>query len=172
MPNFRRYYIPDSLVFITSVTNMRYPFLEGKNAGTLYAVMNRVKLIHPYEIVAYSILPDHFHWIILPQDARGDFSTIMHSVKLNFSRQWRKENPDQQPIKLWQNRFWDHVIRDEDDLSRHIDYIHWNSVKHQVALKPDDWKASSFQIYVDQGYYESDWGSDGEPKRLAGINWE
>jgi putative transposase len=134
--------------------------------------MNRAKKLHKFDIVAYCILPDHFHWIIDLHDTNGDFSKIMHSVKLNFSRHWRKNNPSSPPRRIWQARFWDHVIRDEKDLSRHIDYIHWNPVKHMIVMQPNAWIASSFQFHLSRGFYDEGWGSNGEPQNIKGLDWE
>ena len=61
---------------------------------------------------------------------------------------------------IWQRRFWEHVIRDETDLNNHIDYIHYNPVKHSLVKNVADWPWSSFHRYVRMGYYESGWGED------------
>jgi len=61
--------------------------------------------------------------------------------------------------RVWQNRFWDHIIRDQNDLNRHIDYIHYNPVKHGCISKPKDWPHSSFRHYVKAGVYQDDWGA-------------
>jgi putative transposase len=62
---------------------------------------------------------------------------------------------------IWQRRFWEHYIRDEEDLQRHIDYIHYNPVKHGLVNHVNQWPASSFFDYVEQGFYEIDWGQSG-----------
>ncbi len=61
--------------------------------------------------------------------------------------------------KIWQNRFWEHLVRDEEDYRRHLDYIHINPVKHGLAARPEDWPHSSFGHYRDKGWYEPGWGA-------------
>jgi putative transposase len=61
-------------------------------------------------------------------------------------------------IGLWQRRFWEHAIRDDDDLARHIDYIHWNPVKHGVVARVADWPFSTFHRCVERGLYPVEWG--------------
>lgn len=118
MPNLRRYYIPGALIFITCVTRYRAKYLESKNdVQLLFDTVQRVKTIHPFKLLAYVILPDHFHWIMRTEDSGGDFSKPMHSIKRNFTINYKKEHQIHTSIKLWQDRFWDHVIRNEFDLS-------------------------------------------------------
>ena len=62
---------------------------------------------------------------------------------------------------LWQHRFWEHAIRDEIDFVRHVDYIHWNPVKHGYVRQVADWPYSSFHRYVNQGLLPRDWGGAG-----------
>jgi putative transposase len=66
----------------------------------------------------------------------------------------------------WQRRFWEHAIRDDADLERHIDYIHFNPVKHGKVTRVLDWPHSSFHRFVERGLLPSDWG--GDLKDIAG----
>jgi putative transposase len=109
--------------------------------------------IHPYHLLAYIILPDHFHWLMQVDDPSGNFSIVMRSIKANFTLEYKKLYGIKTPYKLWQARFWDHVIRDEQDLENHFDYIHWNPVKHGYVKNPDEWKHSSYQHWFSRGYY-------------------
>ena len=61
---------------------------------------------------------------------------------------------------VWQRRYWEHVIRDGEDLKRHVEYIHYNPVKHGWVRAPKDWKYSSFHTFVKEGLYSPDWGSE------------
>jgi putative transposase len=108
------------------------------------------------------VLPDHLHAILtLPSDA--DFSGRWRRIKGHFSRRLidataslqRWPNGD---LALWQRRFWEHTIRDESDFSRHIDYIHFNPVKHGLVPCVRDWPHSSFHRYVREGPLPDDWG--------------
>ena len=158
MPNFHRYYIPKAVIFITAVTSDRMPYLESKADIEIYwETLKSVRQIHPFNFLAYVILPDHFHWLMRIHDSEGNFSKILHSFKRNFTINYKKTHSISSPIKIWQSRFWDHVIRNEQDLNRHFDYIHWNPVKHRVALRPDEWPQSSFSHWYKRGYYPNQW---------------
>jgi putative transposase len=121
---------------------------------------------HPFRIVASVILPDHMHFIwTLPTDS-SDYSTCWRLIKTHFTRNWRRRKTqnssnslESNPCKnVWQPRFWEHLIRDENDLTRHIDYIHFNPVKHGYADSPFKWDISSFAGYVQKGMYQQNWG--------------
>ena len=73
---------------------------------------------------------------------------------------------------IWQRRFWEHTIRDEDDFIRHVDYIHYNPVKHSLAESPKDWPHTSFHRYVDMGVYDKEWGSGREMVFEERVGWE
>ena len=121
----------------------------------------------PFDSIAWVLLPDHLHTIWqLPEgdaDYSGRWSLIKKTVTQkcpdwlsppnNLSRQARREGT------LWQRRFWEHLIRDELDLERHIDYIHYNPVKHGYASRVADWPYSTFHRYVSQGIYPKEWAS-------------
>ena len=61
---------------------------------------------------------------------------------------------------IWQRRYWEHTIRDDADFERHVDYIHYNPVKHGLAARVVDWPHSSFHRYVARGVLPSDWGGN------------
>jgi putative transposase len=121
-------------------------------------------------MLAYCILPDHIHFIwTLPEDD-SDYSTRIGLIKAKFSKQYRRSSEksflknvsriNRREVSVWQRRFWEHLIRDEQDLERHIDYIHYNPVKHGLAERVADWPDSSFRVYVKSGIYKEDWGGD------------
>lgn len=129
MTNIRRYHLSNQAVFITAVCHQRRPVLANEQEKTLLlAVMREVKAEIPFHLLAYVILNDHFHCLIRPEADR-DFSRIVQSVKLRFTRRWKREQAVETSVTLWQRRFWDHVIRDSTDLQQHLDYIHYNPVK-------------------------------------------
>ena len=76
---------------------------------------------------------------------------------MSFGKLYLKRT-GQESGRVWQNRFWDHIIRDEQDLKNHLDYIHYNPVKHGLANSPFEWKESSFHQFRKQGHYPEDWG--------------
>ncbi len=150
MPNFHRFYIPNSIVFITCITYGRYPYLLKEDDIQLFmTTVNAVQIIHPFTLPAYVILPDHFHWLIqLPED-QPDFSKVMQSVKWNYSLNYKRFHEISGKFNLWHRRFHDHVIRSEQDLEHHLGYIHWNPVKHGLAQSPEEWKYSSYKNWAE-----------------------
>ncbi len=156
--HFRRYYVPNSLIFITNVVHLREPvFAQPANMELLRSVLHNVKELHPFQMLAYVFLPDHFHILIRPTGS-SNFSKIMQSLKTNFSKQYSGQMGIPPGIKLWQKRFHDHVIRDESDLQRHMDYIHYNPVKHGLVSRPEDWPYSSFGEWKKRDAYPERWG--------------
>jgi putative transposase len=173
MPNYRRFYIPNATIFITCVTRKRYPYLKSKpDIDLFFGILEKVNEIHPFELQAYVMLPDHFHWLMKVDESSGNFSKIMHSIKRNFTRNYKHSQNIQQPLTLWQRGFWDHVIRDEQDFGTHLDYIHWNPIKHGYVNKPEDWPYSSYKDWVKDGVYEQGWGWVEEPLNINGLNFE
>ena len=169
MPNYRRHYLPGHSVFVTVVTNRRRPWLgESRNTVLLLEAMRTVKSLHPFRHDAHCVMPDHLHWMFTPEDA--NFSIIVAAVKRNVTARL-KERGDAGSPPYWQSRFYDHVIRDEDDFWRHLDYIHFNPVKHGVASAPADHLHSSFQEWCKRGVYEADWGRK-EPDDIALMSLE
>ncbi len=128
--------------------------------------MREVKGETSFQMLGYVILDDHFHWLIKPKGA--DISKIMQSVKLRFTRRLGAEKPKHS----WQKRFWDHVIRDENDFQRHLDYIHYNPVKHGFAAAPADYEFSSFGFYLANDKYVINWGRDSEPSQIGSLALE
>ena len=172
MINIRRYYLPNSIVFITCVTAKRNPlFNSNENIALFLDTVENVRKIHPFKLLAWVILPDHFHWLISLNDSNANFSTIIGSLKGNFTYQYKQLNHITHPLILWQRRFWDHIIRNENDLAIHLDYIHWNPVKHQLVADPLLWKYSSLETWIREGYCQNDWGTQ-EPKVIKGLNFE
>ncbi len=154
MTNIRRYFRPGHLYFLTHVTYNRMPILV-KEAKALWDSIKRVRSEYPFIIKAWVILPDHFHILLHPLES--NISAAMRRVKLGFSHQYRIKRSIPGGL-LWQNRFGDHQIRDEDDPRRQVDYIHYNPVKHGLVDSPKEYQWSSFNEYLGRGYYVEDWG--------------
>ncbi|MBI3344683.1 MAG: transposase [Gammaproteobacteria bacterium] len=171
MTNIRRYYRPGSIVFITSVCYQRQPLLkQDTDKELLLSVMREIKADNPYKMEAYVIMDNHFHWMIKP-GGDGNFSAVMQSLKLGFTHLYKAEHGIEGNFVAWQRRFWDHVIRDEDDLKRHMDYVHYNPVKHGCAGLPLDYPWSSFRAYVAKEYYAENWG-EAEPAEIKRMDFE
>lgn len=168
-----RLYITEGTYFITGVTAKRSPiFQDQESLELLKQVLHNVKRLYPFVMRAYAFLPDHFHIIIKPYSS-VTVSEIMQSFKQNFTWSYKKMKgiPKSTSIIIWQSGSWDHVIRNEDDYGRHLDYIHYNPVKHKYVIKPEDFIHTSYMEYVKKGWYEIGWGYD-EPDNLKDMNFE
>lgn len=165
--NFRRYYIPGSAIFITQLVQYREPvFHDRKMILLLREVLRNVKILHPFAMLGYVFLPEHFHMIIQPT-GKDNFSDIMRSLKTNFTKEYKKliGLSSSQSMKFWQKRFWDHVIRDDRDFENHLHYIHFNPVKHGYVSDPRDWKDSSYIEWERRGLYPEPFSWE-EPKNI------
>jgi putative transposase len=119
--DFRRYYVPDALVFITQVVHQREPiFADKAHLDLLRETLRTVQTLHPFKMIGYVFLPDHFHLLIRPTGP-SNFSKIMLSLKPNFTKAYKDAIHFEGRMRFWQKRFWDHVIRDADDLAKHLD---------------------------------------------------
>ena len=173
MTNIRRYPSNGAPIFITAVTVNRESILAtNENKRLLLEIIREIKIEHNFSMLGYVILSDHFHLIIKIRDA--DISKIMQSIVLRFTWRSIKQTAitQKQPVSLWQRRFWDHIIRDQNDLNRHLDYIHYNPVKHGAVNAPRDYVFSSFHAYVERSAYEKNWGAASVPSGIAGMNFE
>ena len=173
MPNYHRHYFPNSYVFITAITHKRFPlFLDRENVKIYLDTLSKVQQFYSFNLYAYVLMPDHFHWIIQLTEDFQDFSKIVHSFKRNFTINYKKANHINTPPSLWQKRFWDHIIRNEQDLQNHLDYIHWNPVKHNLVKRPNEYEFSSFSNFVNQGFYGEDWGTKEIPASIDRVDSE
>lgn len=130
--------------------------------------VRRVKQDHPFDIVAWTVLPDHLHAIWSLPEGDADFATRWMLIKAGFSRsipggEWVSAARRRKGERgLWQRRYWEHLIVDEDDLERHVDYVHINPVKHGHAARASDWPYSSIHRYIRQGWLPADWADGAE----------
>jgi putative transposase len=152
MPNFIRAKQPGGTFFFTVVTHKRRQlFNEMKNCSILRQAIFEVGAAFQFNIDAWVLLPEHLHCIwTLPEDD-SDFSKRWGIIKAKFSKR-------AQLGQVWQNRFWEHLVRDDRDMGAHLDYIHYNPVKHGLAASPADWPFSTFHRFVRAGLYPADWG--------------
>jgi putative transposase len=165
MSRYRRLKVEGGTFFFTVTLADRSSDLLVREVDRLRTAYRSVQRRFPFQTIAVCILPDHLHaiWSLPTDDA--DFSTRWSLIKSDFSR--GLPAPARSISKLarrekgiWQRRFWEHSIRDDEDLSRHIDYIHLNPVKHGLVSCVADWPHSSFHRYVERGEFPSDWGGD------------
>ena len=181
MSNYRRAQTAGGSYFFTVVAYRRRPILtHPESRRILREAIAQVRREYPFEIDAWVLLPEHIHciWTLPPGDK--DFSKRWGLIKAIFSRQtldlfhreeWVNESKEKHhESTLWQRRFWEHQIRDPEDSSRHVDYIHWNPVRHRQDSRVSDWPYSTFHRYVEQGIYPPDWGG-GKNASLAGDDF-
>ena len=176
---YRRLYVPNRIVFITVVTSKRRELLIDNIELLKYSITNAHKYYN-FSILAICVLKDHMHFLLQPENIK-DYSKIITLIKRTFSKnididKIKDYNLSPSNIKrkerdIWQRRFWEHTIRDENDLYKHMDYIHFNSQKH-YRIAPKDWKYSSFENYAKKGWYEIDWCNFGDKYEIEKLNYE
>ena len=168
MPDYRRWFSAGGTYFFTVVTFNRLKIFDDELArSSLHRAITEVQTSRPFEIPGIVLLPDHCHCIWKMPDDDDDFSLRWRMVKRRFTKSWLTSGgkdalPSASRIKrgergVWQRRFWEHLIRDQQDFARHMDYIHYNPVKHGYVRCPHQWKHSSFHRWVKEGLYANDW---------------
>jgi putative transposase len=160
---YRRSASPGGTYFFTvNLADRRLDTLV-RHIDNLREVIRKVKTQHPFDIVAMVVLPDHLHsvWRLPPGDA--DYPGRWSLIKAGFSRALAGCEPistsrsAKRERCIWQRRYWEHQMRDDVDLARHVDYIHFNPVKHGYCRRPGEWQYSSFHRYVASGMLPTDW---------------
>src|SRR5579883_1107437 len=162
MVRYRRNYISGGTCFFTVVLADRRSRLLVDHVGPLRSAFRAARRDRPFAINAIVILPEHLHAILTLPENDADFSGRWRRIKGHFSSALigtgveLKRRPNGE-LALWQRRFWEHTIRDEVDFVRHVDYIHFNPVKHGLTRRVIDWRHSSFHRYVREGLLPEDW---------------
>ena len=174
--NYKRYFIPNSMVFLTIVTYKRLPILLNY-IDLIKASLYYVKSNFDFKIEELVILKDHLH-LILSVSNIYDYPNIVKYFKSYFSRHITFPNSNLAEGKkqkrekgVWQSRYWAHLILNENDLHKHIDYIHYNPLKH-YNITPKDWKYSSFHKFVHNKYYEIDWCNFEDKYNILKLDFE
>jgi len=168
MPEYRRAYQPGGSFFFTLVTDGREPIFQHEWCRHLLrAAIAEVRASRPFVLDAIVLLSDHLHLMLSLPDADSDFSTRIAAIKAIFTREYlarggveRQRSTSRVQHRnrgVWQRRFWEHVLRDEHDLAHHLDYLHYNPVKHALATCPHAWQYSSFNRWVKRDVYEPAW---------------
>ena len=166
-------------MFITIVTAKRRKILI-ENINILREAFKRTINTYNYEIYAICVLHDHIHMIIKPYDI-NDYPKIIQQIKRHFSQHIDKNilenylltqgNIKRKECDIWQHRYWEHTICNEKDLNKHVDYIHYNPMKH-YELSPKDWKYSSFKKFVQKKYYNLNWCNFEDINSISDLNYE
>lgn len=168
MADYRRLYLPGGTFFLTLVTYQRQPlFTDPNNISRLRHAVASVKKTMPLEIIGAVILPEHLHflWTLPANDT--DYSKRIGKLKVLFTQAFKGKNslPEflsksrrkHRESDVWQRRFWEHTIKNEQELENFLNYIHYNPVKHGLVSCPHLWEYSSFHTSVKKGLYSLDW---------------
>ena len=161
---YRRVKIKGGCFFFTVNLADRSSHLLIDHADVLRRVMRSVRMIHPFNIVAIVVLPEHLHCVWKLPEGDADYPTRWSLIKAGFSRSLPTvESIGSSRLRkrergIWQRRYWEHQIRDDEDMRRHIDYIHYNPVKHRHVSRASDWAYSSLHRYIRKGVMPHDWG--------------
>ena len=168
MPNYRRANVAGGTYFFTVNTLRRLSVLtEAPVREALREAIRQTRLMAPFDIDAWVLLPDHLHCIWTLPHGDANFSTRWSWIKRYVSQQCgdafgineiSTSRAKRHESGLCQRRFWEHQIRDENDFARHVDYIHWNPVKRGLVARAIDWPYSTFHRFVRDGAYAPDWG--------------
>ncbi|MCF6249826.1 MAG: transposase [Methylococcaceae bacterium] len=169
MSNYRRANMPGASYFFTVVTFRRRNILTDDDCLVwLRDAVLKTRKRHPFTIDAWVLLPDHLHCIWTLPEHDNNFSVRWNGIKKRFTTLAKHKlhkpewvNASKQKHRegtIWQRRFWEHQIRDNNDYQNHVHYIHYNPVKHGLVNTVSDWPYSTFHRYVKQGLYPADWG--------------
>ena len=178
---YRRSQAQGATFFFTVVTYNRKRLLcHEANVTLIKESFQHVIKRHTFTIRAFVLLPDHIHCIWSLPENDNNFSMRWRLIKGYFSKYCKSEYKKFQSTSrqnkgeqgIWQRRFWEHQIRNEVDFIKHVEYIHFNPVKHGLVKSPIDWPYSSFHRYVKQGTYDSDWGAGAEINFDENVGYE
>jgi putative transposase len=165
MPNYRRAWHRGGTYFFTvNLLERHNNDLLTRHIDVLRATVSVVRARHPFHIHGWVVLPEHLHCIIELPPNDSDFATRWRLIKMNFSKAMPKTErlsavrSSRGERGIWQRRYWEHLIRDEADMQAHMDYVHFNPVKHGLVRRVADWPISTFHKLVRQGVYSLDWG--------------
>ena len=147
MPNYRRLFVPGGTYALTLALKDRRSDLLVRHIGTLRASWQDVLRTQPFETVAAVVMSDHLHLVMTLPEGCDDFPVRVRLLKPGFTRRFPeavKSEGREGQRDVWQERYWEHAIRDADDLAAHVDYVHSNPVKHGFVGDPDDWPFSTW----------------------------
>ena len=162
MVRYRRLRTAGATYFFTVALRNRRADTLVSHIQELRQAIERTRAVRPFDIDAMVVLPDHLHTVWTLPEGDSDYSARWRSIKSGFVRALRAGGMTlvanaKGEHSIWHRRFWEHQIRDEDDMQRHVDYIHINPVKHALVQRVVDWPWSSFHRYVRDGLLFADW---------------
>ena len=165
--DYRRIWAPGATYFFTvNLLQRRNNQLLVQRIDALKEAVRATRQRFPFSLDASVVLPEHMHVIWTLPKGDADNATRWRLIKAGFSKRIESgEHRSEVRLRrgergIWQRRFWDHLIRDEQDLARHIDYVHINPMKHGHVKRVADWPHSSFHRFVEKGIYPANWACD------------
>lgn len=169
---YRRILRPGAIYFFTLNLSNRNSNLLIQEIKSLLFALNTVRKNHPFNIDAQVVLPDHWHLVMTLPEGDIDYAKRLRLIKATFSRQIKSQEYISASRKkkrergIWQRRYWEHLIRDEHDYEQHINYIHFNPVKHGYVKKPNDWAYSSIHRFIAKGIISDHWTCDEKTQKI------
>ncbi len=167
MPNYRRTFIPGATWFFTVNLLQRHGnSLLIDKVDLLKSCIQRVRQQYPFKIDAWVMLPEHMHCVWTLPEGDVDYPTRWRLIKSHFSRRLPLiERRSATRVAsgergIWQRHYWEHLIRNDVDYQRHVDYVHVNPLKRRLVSRVIDWKYSTFHRDVQRGIYVADWCGD------------
>lgn len=146
MPKFIRNYVDGATYFFTLVTSKRVKYFEDKRCvDAFFSSISIVQSYYHFDLIAYCVMPDHIHLLLTLAEGDRNFSSRIKEVKRKTTVAIRKIN-EEPKLEVWQGRFWEHTIRDQNDFQHSFDYIHYNPIKHGYS-DTYNWEWSSYWIY-------------------------
>lgn len=165
MPDYRRNLIPGGTFFFTVTLRDRRSNFLVCHIDALRDAIRTTRARAPFRIDAWVVLPDHMHCLWTLPEGDADFPARWRAIKIAFSKTLPVCEP-RTPVMtargergIWQHRYWEHTIHDARDYAAHMDYIHFNPVKHGYVARPQDWLYSTFRSCVAKGLYPAQWSS-------------
>ncbi|MGQ3891600.1 REP-associated tyrosine transposase [Legionella sp. CNM-4043-24] len=161
--NYRRVIAPGASYFFTLTLQDRRSDLLICKINELRHAFKQAIQAYPFTIDGIVVLPEHMHMCITLPPGEANYSQRISFVKSAFSRQVEpielisSSRQGKRERGIWQRRFWEHIIRDEQDYERHLNYIHYNPVKHGYVESPSQWPYSSIHRYINSGILPMDW---------------
>ncbi len=161
---YRRALVAGGTFFFTVNLADRRTDILVRHIDDLRQALDKVKKTYPFALVAMAVMPEHLHTIWRLPAGDADYPMRWSLFKAGFSRRLKTDErirPSRKAKRergIWQRRYWEHQIRDDADLARHVDYIHYNPVKHGLVGQPVDWPHSTLHAYIERGMVAADWG--------------
>jgi putative transposase len=170
MVRYRRNFVAGGTFFFTTTLVDRGSTALTDHIDALRSAFRTTRQTQPFSIDAIVVLPDHLHVVMTLPAGDADFPNRWRLIKRRFTEVVLKRGASVSrhangEYALWQRRYWEHTIRDERDFERHVDYIHFNPVKHVLVSRVRDWPYSSFHRYVRTGLLPMDWAGDVRDER-------